>query len=104
MPARDHRNTGRRCARQGPLDLLEERPWVDSFGLALQLDFFDSKATINAAAAAYSTDGYRCDQAALQMLEAKDGRIRVIDHFMNASSHAAFFADGLARTLTATPG
>ena len=41
---------------------------------------------------------------ALQVLEAKDGAIRVIDHFMSASSHAAFFANGLARTLTATPG
>jgi RNA polymerase sigma-70 factor (ECF subfamily) len=41
---------------------------------------------------------------ALQVLEAKDGRIRVIDHFMTASSHAAFFAGGLARTLAATPG
>ena len=41
---------------------------------------------------------------ALQVLEAKDGRIRVIDHFMTASSHAAFFASGLARTLAATPG
>ena len=40
---------------------------------------------------------------ALQVLEAKDGRIRVIDHFMTASSHAAFFAGGLARTLAATP-
>jgi RNA polymerase sigma-70 factor (TIGR02960 family) len=39
---------------------------------------------------------------ALQVLEAKDGRIRVIDHFMTASSHAAFFAGGLARALTAT--
>jgi RNA polymerase sigma-70 factor (ECF subfamily) len=35
---------------------------------------------------------------ALQVLEAKDGRVRVIDHFMTASSHAAFFAGGLART------
>jgi hypothetical protein len=33
---------------------------------------------------------------------AKDGRIRVIDHFMTASSHAAFFASGLARTLAAS--
>ena len=41
---------------------------------------------------------------ALQVLEAKDGRIRVIDHFMTASSHAAFFAGGLARTLAATRG
>jgi RNA polymerase sigma-70 factor, ECF subfamily len=38
---------------------------------------------------------------ALQVLEAKDGRIRVIDHFTTASSHAAFFASGLARTLGA---
>jgi RNA polymerase sigma-70 factor, ECF subfamily len=37
---------------------------------------------------------------ALQVLEAKDGRIRVIDHFMSASSHAAFFAGGLARTVS----
>jgi RNA polymerase sigma-70 factor (ECF subfamily) len=35
---------------------------------------------------------------ALQVLEAQDGRVRVIDHFMTASSHAAFFAGGLART------
>jgi hypothetical protein len=41
---------------------------------------------------------------ALQVLEAKDGRLRVIDHFASARSHAAFFAGGLARTLTATPG
>jgi len=40
---------------------------------------------------------------ALQVLEAKNGRIRVIDHFMSASSHAAFFAGGLPRTLPATP-
>jgi RNA polymerase sigma-70 factor (ECF subfamily) len=38
---------------------------------------------------------------ALQVLETKDGRIRVIDHFMSASAHAAFFADGLARTVAA---
>jgi RNA polymerase sigma-70 factor (ECF subfamily) len=36
---------------------------------------------------------------ALQVLEAKQGRVRVIDHFMSASSHAAFFASGLPRTL-----
>jgi RNA polymerase sigma-70 factor, ECF subfamily len=41
---------------------------------------------------------------ALQALEAKDGRIRVIDHFMAASAHAAFFAGGLPRTLAAMPG
>jgi RNA polymerase sigma-70 factor (ECF subfamily) len=41
---------------------------------------------------------------ALQVLEAKDGRIHVIDHFMSASSHDAFFAGGLARTIVATPG
>ena len=41
---------------------------------------------------------------ALQVIEAKDGRIRIIDHFMTASSHAAFFAAGLARTLAATSG
>ncbi|MEO8179826.1 MAG: RNA polymerase subunit sigma-70 [Deltaproteobacteria bacterium] len=40
---------------------------------------------------------------ALQVLQAQDGRLRVIDHFMSASSHAAFFASGLARTLAATP-
>ena len=39
---------------------------------------------------------------ALQLLEAKDGRIQVIDHFMSASALAAFFAAGLPRTLTAT--
>lgn len=36
---------------------------------------------------------------ALQVLEAKDGRIRTIDHFMSASSHEAFFAGGLPRTI-----
>lgn len=36
----------------------------------------------------------------LQLLEAKDGRIQTIDHFMSASSHAAFFAAGLAEKLT----
>jgi hypothetical protein len=41
---------------------------------------------------------------ALQVLEAKDGRIRVIDHFMAASSHAAFFASGLLQTLGPTLG
>jgi RNA polymerase sigma-70 factor, ECF subfamily len=40
---------------------------------------------------------------ALQVLELEDGRIRVIDHFMSASSHAAFFAGGLARTLAVPP-
>ena len=39
---------------------------------------------------------------ALQVLGAEDGRLRVIDHFMSASSHAAFFASGLPRTLAAT--
>jgi RNA polymerase sigma-70 factor (ECF subfamily) len=38
---------------------------------------------------------------ALQVLEAKSGRIRVIDHFMSASAHAAFFANGLSRRLAA---
>jgi RNA polymerase sigma-70 factor (ECF subfamily) len=41
---------------------------------------------------------------ALQVLEAKDGRFLCIDHFASASSLAAFFAGGLARTLAATPG
>jgi RNA polymerase sigma-70 factor, ECF subfamily len=41
---------------------------------------------------------------ALQVLASKDGRIDVIDHFMTASSHEAFFAGGLARTIAATPG
>jgi RNA polymerase sigma-70 factor (ECF subfamily) len=41
---------------------------------------------------------------ALQVLEAKDGQIRVIDHFMTPSSHAAFFAGGLPRTLAPTAG
>lgn len=39
---------------------------------------------------------------ALQLLEPKQGRIRVIDHFMTASGHAAFFAAGLPRTLPET--
>jgi RNA polymerase sigma-70 factor (ECF subfamily) len=41
---------------------------------------------------------------ALQVLEAKEGRLRVIDHFMSASSHVAFFASGVARRLAALPG
>lgn len=37
---------------------------------------------------------------ALQVLEAaKDGRVRVIDHFMTPAAHAPFFARGLPRTL-----
>ena len=39
---------------------------------------------------------------AIQVLGAKDGRIHAIDHFMTASSHEAFFAGGLARTIAAT--
>ncbi|MDB4946374.1 MAG: polymerase sigma factor [Labilithrix sp.] len=38
---------------------------------------------------------------ALQVLEAKDGRIHVVDHFMTATSHVAFVAGGLPRTLVA---
>jgi RNA polymerase sigma-70 factor (ECF subfamily) len=41
---------------------------------------------------------------ALQVLEAKDGRIRIIDHFTNPISLAAFFAGGLPPTLAATSG
>jgi RNA polymerase sigma-70 factor (ECF subfamily) len=37
---------------------------------------------------------------ALQVLEAKDDRIHVIDHFMAKSAHAAFFAAGLAPSLS----
>ena len=36
---------------------------------------------------------------ALQVLEARDGLVKVIDHFMSAGALAAFFAGGLARTL-----
>ena len=35
---------------------------------------------------------------ALQVLEWQDQRVRVIDHFMSASSHIAFFNGGLPRT------
>lgn len=48
---------------------------------------------------------YRVDERgeaaffALQLLDARDGRVRVIDHFMSAGAHAAFFATGLARTV-----
>lgn len=38
---------------------------------------------------------------ALQVLETQDGQIRVIDHFMSAASHVAFFANGLAPRLSA---
>lgn len=40
---------------------------------------------------------------ALQVLQAQDGRLRVIDHFMSASSHAAFFAGGLPRAIVSAP-
>lgn len=36
---------------------------------------------------------------ALQVLEARAGRIWAIDHFMSEGAHAAFFADGLARRM-----
>lgn len=38
---------------------------------------------------------------ALQVFTTKDGRVRAIDHFMSAGAHAAFFAAGLERTITA---
>jgi hypothetical protein len=41
---------------------------------------------------------------ALQVIEANEGRIRVIDHFAGASAQAAFFAGGLARRLPTKPG
>jgi RNA polymerase sigma-70 factor (ECF subfamily) len=37
--------------------------------------------------------------SAVQVLEVRDGRIAVIDHFLSTSSHAALFADGLPVTL-----
>jgi RNA polymerase sigma-70 factor, ECF subfamily len=49
-------------------------------------------------------DGGEAVFFAIQVLEAKDGRVHVIDHFMTASAHAAFFTGGLARTLAGTPG
>jgi RNA polymerase sigma-70 factor (ECF subfamily) len=48
-------------------------------------------------------DGEPWPLFALQLLEARDGRIRVIDHFMSQSAHAAFIATGLAPSLLATP-
>jgi RNA polymerase sigma-70 factor (ECF subfamily) len=36
---------------------------------------------------------------ALQLLEAKDGRARVIDHFMSKRAHEAFFASGVERRM-----
>jgi len=41
---------------------------------------------------------------ALQVLETKDERIRVIDHFMSKSAHAAFFDSGLPRALSDARG
>lgn len=38
---------------------------------------------------------------ALQVLEARCGRIHTIDHFMSPASHAPFFAAGLERTIGA---
>lgn len=73
--------------------------------------FFAHRATRGLRAAVLDANGgagagfYRLDDDgawvffALQVLEAKDGRIRVIDHFATASAHVAFFAGGLARTL-----
>lgn len=37
----------------------------------------------------------------IDMLEPRDGRIAVIDHFMSKSAHTAFFAEGLPRTIPA---
>jgi RNA polymerase sigma-70 factor (ECF subfamily) len=51
----------------------------------------------------HQRDGEQWPFFALQLLEARDGRIRVIDHFMSESSHAAFFTTGLARSLKAMP-
>jgi RNA polymerase sigma-70 factor, ECF subfamily len=36
---------------------------------------------------------------AVHLVEVKDGRIALIDHFMSTSSHAAFFAAGLAPAI-----
>lgn len=38
---------------------------------------------------------------ALQLLEAEQGCVRMIDHFMSEAAHAAFFANGLQRWLAA---
>jgi RNA polymerase sigma-70 factor (ECF subfamily) len=51
----------------------------------------------------HQRDGEQWPFFALQLLETRDGRIRVIDHFMSESAHAAFFAQGLARSLTVPP-
>lgn len=54
------------------------------------------------AAGFYRVDGERSSIAtffALQVLDATDGRIHAIDHFMSATSHAPFFAAGLERTV-----
>jgi RNA polymerase sigma-70 factor (ECF subfamily) len=37
----------------------------------------------------------------IDLLELRDGRIAVIDHFMSKSAHAAFFACGLPRVIAA---
>jgi RNA polymerase sigma-70 factor, ECF subfamily len=37
----------------------------------------------------------------IDLLEPRDGRIAVIDHFMSKSAHTAFFADGLPRVISA---
>jgi RNA polymerase sigma-70 factor, ECF subfamily len=47
-------------------------------------------------------DGGRWTFFALHVLEAKDGRIRIIDHFTSSTSLAAFFAGGLATSLEAS--
>lgn len=58
----------------------------------------DANGTTSAGFYRLGDDGTRTFFA-LQVLEAKDGRIRAIDHFMSAGAHAAFFTSGLARTL-----
>jgi RNA polymerase sigma-70 factor (ECF subfamily) len=63
----------------------------------------EANGTIGAGFYRFGDDGQETFFA-LQVLEAKDGRIRVIDHFMSASSHQAFFAGGLARTIAPTRG
>jgi RNA polymerase sigma-70 factor (ECF subfamily) len=66
----------------------------------------EANGTVGAGFYRFSDQGEDQDGAffALQVLGEKDGRIHVIDHFMTASSHEAFFARGLGRTVRATAG
>jgi GNAT superfamily N-acetyltransferase len=92
------------CAGRDHAFLLDPRVHPDQRhqGIGVALARAAAQAAAEAGCTVLHVD-YEGTFMALQVLEAKEGRIRVIDHFTSASSHAAFFAGGLARTIGASP-